>query len=251
MARYSRNGSSLQSMTNSHFANLKESLEEIIPFDAVVENHTRNSIEWTLNKHGWYNRTRYQAALHETGHYVAFMVFGYSAYSAKIWGTPGGYGGWQGEVIPYCEQWGEPQRHNPSELLSRSKIILAGLWTESILGCSDTMSPAYEILEFHILVAMAANMQGVAYPDLLDQTMQELSDFVGWYDAEILEIAHRLDKRKKIFTRLRSIKAPLESIREKTASGPPLKRFLDDRALRDAVASLPSAKYLVKHLIDV
>lgn len=251
MKRHQKKRTSLEETINGHVTYLKRSLGNIVLFESLAEVHVYEAVKWTMEEHPWYNRTRYQAALHETGHFVASTVFGTGAHRAEIRGTPGGYGGWEGEVAFNGEYLDNPKSPHPSELLNRAKIIFSGSWTEEFIGHGDATSPVYEVLEFHILIAQAAKMLGASYPDLLDQTMSELTEFVEFYETEIVAIARMLEKRKEVTIWQPSIKKVIDVVRRKSESSTLPAKLCHDRALRDTMAGLPSAKYIVKHLVGV
>lgn len=212
--------------------------------DADDEINLKKALRSFLENYRIHNSTKYQAAVHEAGHFVAIDKFGGGAWSADISGSRGGHDGWRGEAQGYGDFWDFTQQVTSSRLTRLAKIFLAGPWAEHFIGGCRALNSPGEILAAQFLIAGAARLEGIAYDKHLDDTLSSVTAFLSEYEFQIEFVADALKRRRKILRRDRSIKTVLDSAHSHRTQSRPSIQFDDKFLKREIAYSLPISSFL-------
>jgi hypothetical protein len=171
----------------------------------------RDELEAFLMEHPTRGATRFQAAIHEAGHFVAFEAEGMWAGQAVVSGSPFTRC-WGGSALAWDRPWIRPGA-SVDELLRDARALLAGPWAEAVLGKGDLRSSAGELFQVSILVARAAQLQQRDRHQVLASTIVNTAKIIEAHAKAIEEIASKLMKARSITRQTRGCEKVLDRVR--------------------------------------
>lgn len=203
-----------------------------------------------LAEYPYYSHSKRQAALHESGHFVAAWVFGNGAHIAAISGSSSPRIGWGGDcyINPPIQQ----AACISEQLVNDAKVLLAGPLAGDYIGDSDALRSGAEIVEAWLLVGAGAHLQNTAPKPLIVSILDDMNRFVTFYKSEIREIAEMLITRKTIYATSPSVKSVIKVIE---AKAPHLSSYghgrFDDRRLKSEILELKPAQDLLAKIMEL
>jgi hypothetical protein len=168
-----------------------------------------------LTAHPMGEVTKWLAALHEAGHFVAYERLGFLAGTAEIRGSRFGRSGWGGGAC----RWSPPiynGRLAPDDFLRDAQGALAGPIAEELLGNGDVLDSIGELVDAAIRSARAAELRGRDSIEMWDETLLGAVALVEHHKPEILDIAALLECRGRISR----LDRPVEKILARVTPGP-------------------------------
>jgi hypothetical protein len=168
-----------------------------------------------LTAHPMGEVTKWLAALHEAGHFVAYERLGFLAGTAEIRGSRFGRGGWGGGAC----RWSPPiydGRLAPDDFLRDARGALAGPIAEELLGGGDALHIIGELIDASIRSDRAAELWGRDSIEMWDETLLGAVALVEHHEPEILDIAALLECRGRISR----LDRPVEKILARVTPGP-------------------------------
>jgi hypothetical protein len=132
--------------------------------------------------------TKWLAALHEAGHFVAYERLGFLAGTAEIGESGGGHAcPWAPPIYSYPLA--------PDDFLRDAQAVLAGPIAEELLGGGDLLGSSIgELIDAAIRSRRAADLAGRDSIEMWDETLLGAVALIEHHKPEILDIAAVLER---------------------------------------------------------